>query len=265
MRYRITTLLLLAPMLSFAQAPMTDTNATRTSMLTVQIWSDVVCPFCYIGKREFENALERFPHKDSVLVEWKSFELDPNAPATSNENTYTMLARKYGMSIADAKARVGSVTDRARSVGLDYNFEATVIANSFQAHRVIQLAKTKGLGDVAEERLFKAYFTEGANIGDPTILVRLGTEIGLDANEVNDLLAGQGFSEAVRTDEYEAQQLGIRGVPFFAIDRKYGISGAQSADHFLSALEQAWKERPATESLGGAVCEPGKADCLPGE
>lgn len=247
MRYRITTLLLLAPMLSLAQAPMTDTNATRTSMLTVQIWSDVVCPFCYIGKREFENALARFPHKDSVQVEWKSFELDPNAPATSDENTYTMLARKYGMSIADAKARVGSVTDRARSVGLDYNFEATVIANSFQAHRVIQLAKTKGLGDVAEERLFKAYFTEGANIGDPATLVRLGTEIGLDAAAVNELLAGDAYAEAVRRDESEAQHFGIRGVPFFAIDRKYGISGAQSADHFLGALEQAWKERPVVD------------------
>lgn len=227
---------------------MTDTNTPKFPKITVQIWSDVVCPFCYIGKREFENALARFPHKDSVLVEWKSFELDPNAPETSDENTYTMLARKYGMSIDDAKARVGSVADRARSVGLDYNFEATVIANSFQAHRVIQLAKTKGLGDAAEERLFKAYFTDGANIGDTTTLMRLGIEIGMDADEVNDLLAGQAFSEAVRTDEYEAQQFGIRGVPFFAIDRKYGISGAQSADHFLGALEQAWKERAVVEA-----------------
>lgn len=246
MRYLSFTSLLLAPVFTFAQAPMT--NTATTSKLTVQIWSDVVCPFCYIGKREFDNALARFPHKDSVLVEWKSFELDPNAPATSDENTYTMLARKYSMSIDDAKARVGSVADRARSVGLDYNFEATVIANSFQAHRLIQLAKTKGLGDAAEERLFKAYFTEGANIGDTTTLVQLATEIGLDANEVNDLLAGQAFSEAVRTDEYEAQQFGIRGVPFFAIDRKYGISGAQSADHFLGALEQAWKERAVVEA-----------------
>lgn len=265
MRTPIPTLLLLVPLFTFAQAPMTDTTTARTSKLTVEIWSDVVCPFCYIGKREFENALARFPHKDNVLVEWKSFELDPNAPATSDENTYSMLARKYGMSLDDAKARVAGVAEHASSVGLEFNFERTVIANSFHAHRLIQLAKTKGLGDAAEERLFKAYFTEGANIGDTATLVRLATEIGLDANEVRNMLDGEAFGEAVRTEEYEAQQFGIRGVPFFTIDRKYGISGAQSADHFLGALEQAWKERPILEAEEGAVCEPGKADCLPGE
>ncbi len=241
------------------------TNTPRHAPLTVEIWSDVLCPFCYIGKREFENALARFPHKDSVQVEWKSFELDPNAPATSEEDTYTMLARKYGMSREDARTRVAGVASRAKSVGLHYDFDKAVIVNSFQAHRLIQLAKTKALGDAAEERLFKAYFTDGENIGDTDALVRLGTEIGLDANAVTDMLAGDAFSEAVRIDEYEAQQFGIRGVPFFAIDRKYGISGAQSADHFLAALEQAWKERPISEAANGAVCEPDKADCLPGE
>jgi len=241
---------------------MTDT--TIPAPLIVEIWSDVLCPFCYIGKREFENALARFPHKDGVQVEWKSFELDPNAPLKSEEDTYTMLARKYGMSRGEAKDRVAGVAARAKSVGLTYDFDKAVIANSFQAHRLIQLAKTKGLGDAAEERLFKAYFTDGANIGDTATLVRLGTEIGFDAKEVADLLAGDAYSEAVRTDEYEAQQFGIRGVPFFAIDRKYGISGAQSADHLLAALEQAWNERPMVEAVEGAACEPGKADRLPG-
>jgi predicted DsbA family dithiol-disulfide isomerase len=200
-----------------------------------------------------------------VVVEWKSFELDPNAPVKSEEDTYTMLARKYGMSLDEAKARSASVSERAKAVGLTYDFDKAQLANSFHAHRLIQLAKTKGLGDAAEDRLFKAYFTEGLHIGDSATLVRLGAEIGLEANEVNAMLAGDAFGEAVRTDEYEAQQFGIRGVPFFAIDRKYGISGAQSADHFLGALEQAWKERPGTEPADGAVCEPGQADCLPGQ
>jgi predicted DsbA family dithiol-disulfide isomerase len=250
-----------------AQLPssMTDTNNIPHAPLTVEIWSDVLCPFCYIGKREFENALARFPHKDKVQVEWKSFELDPNAPVKSEEDSYGMLARKYGMSREDAKTRVAGVAARAKSVGLAYNFDKAVIANSFQAHRLIQLAKTKGLGAAAEERLFQAYFSDGAHIGDTGTLVRLGTEIGLDAKEVTEMLASDAFSEAVRTDEYEAQQFGIRGVPFFAIDRKYGISGAQSADHFLGALEQAWKERPVTQAPDAAICEPDNADCLPGQ
>jgi predicted DsbA family dithiol-disulfide isomerase len=245
--------------------PMTDTAPTRTAPLMIEIWSDVLCPFCYIGKREFESALARFPHKDSVVVEWKSFELDPNAPVKSEEDTYTMLARKYGMSREEAKVRVAGVSERAKSVGLHYDFDKAVIANSFQAHRLIQLAKTQGKGDAAEERLFKAYFTEGAHIGDSTTLVRLGTEIGLNPDEVSAMLASDAFTEAVRTDEYEAQQFGIRGVPFFAIDRKYGISGAQSADHILGALEQAWKERPAAAAVEAQACEPRNADCLPGQ
>lgn len=239
---------------------MTTTSPSAHAPLTVEIWSDVLCPFCYIGKREFELALARFPHKENVRVEWKSFELDPNAPVKSEENTYSMLARKYGMSIADARERVAGVAARAKSVGLHYDFDKAVLANSFHAHRLIQLAKTKGLGDAAEERLFKAYFTDGANIGDPSTLVRLGNEIGLDAQQVTDMLAGDAFTEAVRTDEHEAQQFGIRGVPFFAIDRKYGISGAQSADHFLSALQQAWNERPVVQAKDGAVRGPENAD-----
>lgn len=240
-----------------------NTTAVNTP-LTVEIWSDVLCPFCYIGKREFEMALARFPHKDSVFVEWKSFELDPNAPARSEADTYTMLPRKYGMSLEEAKDRVAGVIERAKAVGLTYDFDKAVIANSFNAHRLIQLAKTKGQGDAAEERLFKAYFTDGEHIGDSATLVRLGAEIGLDRDEVSAMLAGDAFTEAVRIDEYEAQQFGIRGVPFFAIDRKYGISGAQSADHILGALEQAWKERPVMAPSDGAVCEPGKADRPPG-
>ena len=231
--------------------PMTSpTAATRTTHkpLLVEIWSDVVCPFCYIGKREFENALDRFPHKDSVEVIWKSFELDPNAPSRSDMSTYQMLAHKYGMSLDQARERVRDVVERAAEVGLRYNMDATVIANSFDAHRLIQFAKTQGLGDAAEECLFKAYFTEGANIADMGTLVRLGSEIGLAETAVRDLLATADFSDAVRADEREAQELGVRGVPFFALDRRSAVNGAQSADHFLGALEQAWRERAQVAS-----------------
>lgn len=222
---------------------MSSSTSGETMPLTVQIWSDVLCPFCYIGKREFEHALSRFEHKDQVTIEWKSFELDPNAPVRSEEDTYTMLARKYGMTREDAKARSAGVAERAASLGLQFNMDKAVIANSFDAHRLIQHAKSQGRGDAAEERLFKAYFTDGVCISDHAELVKLGTEIGLDAEAVQAMLASDAYTEAVRTDEYEAQQFGIRGVPFFAIDSKFAVSGAQSADHFLGALQHAWRER----------------------
>ncbi len=215
----------------------------RATPLTIEIWSDVLCPFCYIGKREFEQALSRFEHRDQVTIDWKSFELDTNAPVRSEEDTYTMLARKYGMTREEAKARSAGVAERAASLGLRFNMDKAVIANSFDAHRLIQLAKSQGLGDAAEERLFKAYFTDGVCISDHNELAKLGTEIGLDAAAVRAMLEGDAYADAVRTDQYEAQQFGIRGVPYFAIDRKFAVSGAQSADHFLGALQHAWRER----------------------
>lgn len=220
-------------------------KAPFNKTMTIEIWSDVVCPFCYIGKREFETALKEFAHKDEVTVIWKSFELDPNAPMRSEHDMYGMLVSKYGGSREDAKARVQGVVQRAKTVGLEYQMDKAVLGSSFDAHRLIQFAKTKGKGDAVEERLFKAYFTEGAHIADHGTLVRLAREVGLDQKEVTDMLGSARFTEEVRADEREAQQLGVRGVPFFVIDRKYGVSGAQQSAHFLGALEQAWKERAA--------------------
>lgn len=231
-----------------AKPDSTTTMTTTTpaaQLLTVEIWSDVVCPFCYIGKREFENALARFPHRDSVQVVWKSFELDPNAPARAEQDTYGMLSEKYGMTREQAMERTRGVRERAATLGLHYDFDKAVVGNSFHAHRLIQLAKTKGLGAEAEERLFNAYFTEGAHLADTATLVLLGTEIGLNAAEVEQMLAGDQFSDAVRRDEQEAQQIGVRGVPFFLLADKYTVSGAQSEEHFLGALGQAWAERTA--------------------
>lgn len=213
--------------------------------MTIQIWSDVVCPYCYIGKREFERALEQFPHREQVQVEWKSFELDRDAPVRSPDDMYDHLAKKYGRTRDQAKEMVQGVVDRARTVGLEYNMEHAVMGSSFDAHRLIQLAKTKGLADAAEERLFKAHFVLGEHIGDKAVLRAIAEEIGLDSNEAAEMLAGDAFTEAVEADEYEAQQIGVRGVPFFVLDNKYAVSGAQHSDHFLGALEQAWRERTA--------------------
>ena len=211
--------------------------------LTVEIWSDVVCPFCYIGKREFENALARFPHRDSVVVVWKSFELDPSAPAKREVDTYGMLMEKYGMTREQAMERTGGVRERAASLGLHYDFDKAIVGSSFDAHRLIQLAKSKGLGDAVEERLFKAYFTEGKHLADPATLIALGSAIGLEGKQVEAMLKSGTLTDEVRSDEREARDLGITGVPFFAIDRRLAVSGAQSADVFLGALEQAWSAR----------------------
>lgn len=215
--------------------------------MTVEIWSDVVCPFCYIGKREFERALERFPHKNEVEVVRKSFELDPSAPERDEHDMYGMLVAKYGGTREDAVGRVDQVVQRAKTVGLEYRMDLAVIGSSFHAHRLIQFAKTKGKGAETEERLFKAYFTEGAHLADKSTLKNLAKEIGLNADEVEGVLNSDRFTAEVRTDEREAQQLGVRGVPFFVLDRKYGVSGAQSSDHFFGALEQAWNERAAVK------------------
>lgn len=211
--------------------------------MTIEIWSDVVCPFCYIGKREFENALARFEHRDKVEVVWKSFELDPDAPERSEHDMYGMLVSKYGGTRDDAKGRVAGVVQRAKTVGLDYQMDKAIMGSSFHAHRLIQFAKTKGKGAEAEERLFRAYFMEGKHIADRSVLAQLATEIGLDKAEAEKVLAATTYTDAVRSDEREAQQLGVRGVPFFALDRKYGVNGAQSSEHFLQALRQAWAER----------------------
>ncbi len=211
--------------------------------MRVKIWSDVACPYCYIGKREFESALSQFEHKGEVEVEWKSFELDREAPVRSPDDMFDHLAKKYGRTREQAKEMVAGVVERARSVGLEYDMENAVMGSSFDAHRLIQFAKTKQKGPEAEERLFQAYFLRGEHIADRAVLKKIAEEIGLDGAEVEEVLAGDSFTEAVHADEYEAQQIGVGGVPFFVLEDKYAVSGAQSSDHFLGALQQAWNER----------------------
>jgi predicted DsbA family dithiol-disulfide isomerase len=210
--------------------------------MKVDIWSDIRCPFCYIGKRKFEKALEKFSHKNEIEVDWHSFELDPTLKTDPAVNAVEHIAEIKGISKAQAEGMHTHVTNAAKEVGLDFNFEKNIVANSFNAHRLIQLAKTKGLANEAEEALFKAHFTEGKNIDDNNTLLEVGLAIGLEKDEVNEIFTSDAFAKEVKRDEMQAQSFGIRGVPFFILNNKYAVSGAQSPDVFLQALSQAWTE-----------------------
>jgi len=213
----------------------------------VEIWSDVVCPWCYIGKRRFEAALERFAHRDDVEVLWHSFELDPStrsvrAPGEGPDHA-DVLAAKYGMSRTRAEAAIDSMSQAAAGEGLEFRMDRSLASNTFDAHQLIHLAAAHGLQGQVKERLLRAYFTEGEPVGDRDTLVRLAAEAGLDAAEVAQALETQEHAAAVRSDEAEAHTLGITGVPFFVVDRRYGVSGAQPAEQLLAVLERAWSER----------------------
>jgi len=208
----------------------------------VEIWSDVVCPWCYIGKRRFERGLAGFAHRDEVEVVWRSFELDPRAPRESDEDPVERLARKYGMTRDAALEAHARVTGLAAQEGLTYRLDAARPANTFDAHRVLHLAAERGVQAEAEERMFAAYFTEGRRLGDPGTLVAVAAEAGVDEAAARDVVQGDAYAEAVAGDEREAGELGITGVPFFVIDRRYGISGAQPAELIQRALEQAWAD-----------------------
>ena len=213
--------------------------------MKIEIWSDVMCPFCYIGKRNFETALARFKDKEEVEIIWKSFQLDPALPEVAQESQHDYLVKSKGMSPAQVKSMLENVTRMAKQAGLDYHLDRSVMVNSLRAHRLIQLAKNEELGDEAEERLFRAYFTEGLDIADTDTLTRLGKEIGLDEGDIQEALTDNRYAELIRNDIEEAQALGIRGVPFFVFDRKYGVSGAQPPEQFLQTLEKSfseWKE-----------------------
>jgi predicted DsbA family dithiol-disulfide isomerase len=210
--------------------------------LTVEIWSDVVCPWCYIGKRRFETALERFEHADEVTVMWRSFELDQEAPDVPDGTATERLAAKYGMTLERAAALHAEMTERAAADGLEFRFDLARGGNTFDAHRLIHLAATYGHQAAAQERLMRAYFTEGEAISDPETLTRLLTEVGVDPQEARDVLATDRFASDVREDELLAAQLGIQGVPFFVLDRRFGVSGAQPPEAIVQALDRAWGE-----------------------
>jgi predicted DsbA family dithiol-disulfide isomerase len=215
----------------------------------VEVWSDVVCPWCYVGKRRLESALGRFEHRDGVEVVWRSFELDPGAPRERDGSAAEHLANKYGMTEEQVAASWARLTALAEAQGLEFHLERTRGGSTFDAHRLIHLGAAHGFQDEVKERFLRGYFTESVPIGDPEALDRLAVEAGLPAVEVAEVLASDRFVDAVREDERRARLLGIAGVPFFAIDDRYGISGAQSDELLLQAITTAWEERaPAPRS-----------------
>lgn len=233
--------------------------------MKVEIWSDFACPFCYIGKRRLEQALRQFPHRGETDVVYRSFELDPRADRNPSGDIHDLLASKYGLTRERAKAMNDSVAQQALAVGLTYRFDTVKPTLTFDAHRLAHWAGRYGKAEAMTERLLKAYFTDSEHIGDRQTLARLAEEIGLDAAEAEDMLAGEAFEAEVRADEREAEALGIRGVPFFVINRKYAISGAQPSELFLDTLHKAWNEEnplvfvqdngeEAADGCEGGVC-----------
>ena len=231
--------------------------------MKVEIWSDIACPWCYIGKRRFEAALAAFPHRDEVEVQWRSYQLDPTLPDHHDGTELDYLVDRKGLSRDQVVRMFEQVTAIAADEGLTYDFASVVVANSFAGHELLHLARARGAGDRVKEALLSAHFEHGEDIGDREVLVRIGVEAGLDADEIARDLASHTWRDSVVADITAASSLGIRGVPFFVLDDKYGISGAQPTELFTQALEQAWRESrplvmvsPTTGASTDAACGP---------
>ncbi len=233
----------------------------------IEIFSDVGCPWCFIGKRRFEKALESFEHRDGVEVEWKSFQLDPDLPEHDHRNEIDYLVETKGMPRDQVTQMLAHVAQQAAGEGLSYDFDALVVANSWKAHRVIQRAKAESLQAAAdlEEQLFRAHFERGQDIGSDEVLTELGTAVGLTAAQVREALEEDRWETAVKQDLATARALGVSGVPFFVLERKYGISGAQPVEVFTRALEQTWAESQPLQMVQPAGSENGSAEELTGQ
>jgi predicted DsbA family dithiol-disulfide isomerase len=233
--------------------------------LRIDIWSDIACPWCYIGKRHLEQALDKFAHRRDVEIVWRAFELDPSAPRVRDASqTYAeRIAKKYGTPPAQAQVMIDRMVDTAAGDGLEFRFDRIRPGNTFDAHRLLHLAHDRGVQDALKERMLRAYLTEGQAIGEPDVLVVLAREAGLDEVEARAVLDGDRYASEVRQDEALARELGISGVPFFVLAGRLGVSGAQPADVLLGALERAWAEhkKPELETFAeGAACGPDGCD-----
>jgi predicted DsbA family dithiol-disulfide isomerase len=224
----------------------------------VEIWSDIACPWCYVGKRRLEAALAGFDGADDVQVTWRAFELDPGAPSERPEGGAVHLARKYGTSVEQARAMEDQMTGVAAGDGLDFRFDRLRPGNTFDAHRVVHLAAEHGRQDAMKERLMRAYLTEGELVSDHATLRRLAAEVGIPDAEVADLLATERLAEEVRDDERTAAALGITAVPFFVVDRAIAASGAQPPELLRELLRRAAElaRPPIPVVAGGEACGP---------
>ena len=233
--------------------------------MKIEVWSDYVCPFCYIGKKQLEKAIKNSGYDGQIDVEFKSFLLDPTTPIDTEESIYTSLARKYNMSEQEVENMTKNVASRAKEVGLDYNFDDMKTANTTAAHRLAKLAAEQGKAEIYNERLMKAYFLEGEAIGRHDVLKRLAKEAELDMETVQRVLESNEYEEAIEQDIYEAQQIGVRGVPFFVFNNKYGVSSAQPQGLFEQTIEQAasaagLKKRIEVIGQDGTICSDGQCE-----
>ncbi|NHN57104.1 DsbA family oxidoreductase [Calidifontibacter sp. DB0510] len=246
-----------------AAAPRNDrVGGSVHPLVKVDIWSDIACPWCYIGKRRFEAGLRAFAHANDVEIAWHSYQLDPTLPEHYDGTEVDYLSERKGMPRAAVERMTAHVTQQAAEVGLDYDFDNLVVANSLRAHRLLHLAARHGVADAVKEDLLSAHFERGVDIGDPDALVAIGAAHGLDADEAHAALDDPELAAEVEADFAKARAYGIQGVPFFVIDEKFGVSGAQPAEAFTSALEHAWADAhplvmPVAE---GAVCGPDGCD-----
>ena len=210
--------------------------------MKVNIWSDIRCPFCYVGKKKFEKALAQFPHAEEIEVTWHSFQLDPNLVTQPDTNPYDYFSKAKGIPVIQAKAMHEHAKNAGKEAGIDFNFDESKVANSFRGHLLIQLAKKKNLADAMEEALFEAQFITGKNIDDEAVLLETGKSVGLTEVEIKNALASDELAHAVAQDGLMARQLGINAVPFFVFNDKYGVSGAQQPEHFLEVLNKSFEE-----------------------
>ncbi|NQX63945.1 DsbA family oxidoreductase [Paenibacillus qinlingensis] len=225
--------------------------------MQVEIWSDFACPFCYIGKRRFEQALAEFEHRDQVQVVYRSFELDRHAPKSVPHDVYDMLSSRYGMSRQEAITMNEQMRRQAAADGLDFQFDSLVLTNTFDAHRLRLFAEQHGQGAAISELLFRAYFTESTNISDHDVLADIAAAVGIDREEALSVLASDQFAQSVRTEEENGSRMGIRGVPYYVINSKHAISGAQASGVYLNAMQQLWvAEQPAqvVETASDEAC-----------
>jgi hypothetical protein len=227
--------------------------------MKIEIWSDVMCPFCYIGKNNFEQALNQLPFKDEVEVEWKSFQLDPTLDPNKTQDTLQYFREKKGVAEAQATQMLGQVTEMGKGAGIDFNFGKTLITNTFSAHKLLHLAKRYNKSNVMEEALFIAHFIDGKNVGDTEVLIALAENLGIDREEARQAITTAQLDDEVNKDIQEARNNGISGVPFFVLNGKYAVSGAQPAAVFENALQQTYKETvsPFKDLSGenGASCD----------
>lgn len=227
--------------------------------MKIELWSDFGCPFCYIGKKRFENALNKFPQKDKVEVSYKAYQLNPNAPKEMKGAANVNFAKGHGTTPEKATEKFAMFVQQAKTVGLTYRYDIIQLTNTFDAHRIAKWANSFGKEAVLTDRFMKAYFTDGLNIADHNVLLNLAKEVGLDEVEAKKVLSTKQYADQVNNEIQEGRQVGVQGVPFFVLENKYGISGAQQEEYFLQALNHIWEEQKSLESIGeadhGHVCD----------